>query len=67
MNHCQSNNHTSSLHPFQDPCLIDNGGCGINSICSFDEATDSIKCLCKTGYTNTASAAKVNCTGNYDG
>lgn len=52
------------VHSFLDTCLIDNGGCNINSICSRDETTGSIKCICKIGYTNTGSETSVNCTGN---
>ena len=46
-----------------DSCTINNGGCGNNTICSHDSATYAVRCRCKTGYTNTGSSAKLNCTG----
>ena len=46
-----------------DACLVDNGGCDCNAICSHDPKTFATVCTCKTGYTNTGSAVNVTCTG----
>lgn len=46
-----------------DSCVVNNGGCGANAICSHDSTTNACKCTCKTGYTNTGSDPSVVCTG----
>lgn len=46
-----------------DSCDVNNGGCDPNAECSHD-ATNAVKCTCKTGYTNTGSDFNVVCTGN---
>ena len=46
-----------------DTCLVNNGGCDVNAICSHDSTTNAVKCYCKTGYSNTGSPTTVICTG----
>ena len=46
-----------------DSCLVKNGGCDANSNCSHESPSNAVICTCKTGYTNTGSAANVTCTG----
>lgn len=60
---------THRLSPFFfmsiDSCLVKNGGCDVNAICSHDNKTFGIICTCKTGYSNTGSTTNVTCTGKY--
>lgn len=49
-----------------DSCLVKNGGCDINALCSHHSRTNAVKCTCKTGYTNTGSDSQVICTGEID-
>lgn len=51
---------------FLDSCLVDNGGCHCDALCSHDPTTNAVVCTCKTGYTNTGSATNVTCTGNHE-
>lgn len=53
------------LPMFIDSCLVNNGGCNTNAICSHDTATNECRCTCKTGYTNTGTANNVTCTGGH--
>ena len=46
-----------------DSCLVKNGGCDTNAVCSHHSKTNAVKCTCKTGYTNTGSESNVVCTG----
>lgn len=46
-----------------DSCQVKNGGCGTTALCSFDSAAETIKCSCKTGYSNTGTGSAVICTG----
>ena len=61
-------NATQSVHWFcivflKDKCVINNGDCGSNAVCSHDSKTFAIKCTCKTGFTNTGSGSQVVCKG----
>lgn len=47
-----------------DSCRVNNGGCDKNANCSHDPTTNAVRCVCKTGYTNTGSGSVVVCTGN---
>ena len=47
-----------------DSCKVNNGGCGMNAICSHDAKTNEVECDCLTGYTNTGSGSTFTCTGN---
>lgn len=49
---------------FPDICQVNNGGCGANAACSFDDDANTIKCTCKTGYSNTGVGSTVICTGD---
>lgn len=49
---------------FADSCLVKNGGCDPNAVCSHEQTTNAVKCTCKTGYTNTGSDSNVVCTGD---
>lgn len=46
-----------------DSCLVMNGGCDTNAVCSHDATTNACKCTCKTGYTNVGSGTNVVCKG----
>ena len=48
-----------------DSCLVKNGGCDCNAVCSHDSKTNAVLCNCKTGYTNTGSDSNVICTGMF--
>ena len=54
---------STRVGPIVDSCLVENGGCPTNAICSHSSRTFEVVCTCQTGYTNTGSAASVNCTG----
>ena len=49
---------------FIDTCLVSNGGCESNAVCSHDTNNNGVVCNCKTGYVNTANSSSVVCTGN---
>ena len=59
---CHANSFLRRI--FVDSCLKDNGGCDKDAACSHDQATNAVKCTCKTGYTNTGSESNVTCKGN---
>ncbi len=46
-----------------DSCQVNNGGCGCQAGCSHDSKTNAVVCVCKTGYTNTATGSGAVCTG----
>lgn len=46
-----------------DSCLVNNGGCEKNAICSHDPKSNEVKCICKRGFTNTGTESVTNCTG----
>lgn len=48
---------------FLDSCLVNNGGCDPYATCSQDEETNSVKCTCKPGFTNTGTECHVKCEG----
>ena len=47
-----------------DTCLVNNGGCDVNAICSHESNTNAVKCSCKTGYTFAGTGSNLVCTGN---
>ena len=53
------------IRVFADSCLVNNGGCDINAICSHNASNNAAQCTCKTGYTNTGSSSNVICTGKW--
>ena len=62
---------TASFHPkihlsrlVVDTCLVNNGGCDANAICSHDSASNVVKCYCKIGYTFAGNGSNLVCTGN---
>ena len=46
-----------------DTCLVNNGACDANAVCSHDGTSNAVVCSCKTGYTNTGNSSNVTCTG----
>jgi hypothetical protein len=46
-----------------DSCKVKNGDCHVTAQCSHDPVTFAVKCICRTGYTNTGSGSTVVCTG----
>ena len=50
---------------FVDSCLVNNGECEKNAICSHDTTTFAVICTCKTGFTNVGSDANVTCQGSF--
>ena len=61
--HLQRRDLLPLIHVFADSCLVNNGGCDINAICSHNASNNAAQCTCKTGYTNTGSSSNVICTG----
>lgn len=53
-------------NPPIDTCLVNNGGCDTNAICSHETTTNAVKCTCKTGYVFTGTGSNASCTGNID-
>ena len=51
------------IRVLSDSCLVNNGGCDVNAICSHNSSNNAAQCTCKTGYTNTGSSSNVICTG----
>ena len=48
---------------FIDTCLVSNGGCDPNAICSHETPSNAVTCTCKTGYSDTGNGSNVVCTG----
>lgn len=48
---------------FKDKCEVNNGGCGLNAICSHDPQTFEVICACKPGFTNPGTTAQIVCKG----
>lgn len=49
--------------PVSDSCLVKNGGCDLNANCLHEGETFAVKCVCKTGFTNTGTDGSVTCKG----
>jgi hypothetical protein len=48
---------------FTDSCIINNGGCGTNAVCSHVQETNAVKCACQVGYVNVGSSSFTKCIG----
>ena len=60
---CNSARLSSSMRTCLDSCLVKNGECDANALCSHHSTSNAVKCTCKTGYSNTGSDSNVICTG----
>lgn len=47
---------------FIESCQVNNGGCGVNAVCSYNPKTNAPICTCKAGYVNTGTNTSVVCT-----
>lgn len=54
---------TRRLSFFSETCKVNNGGCDVNSICTFDANNGGVKCTCKVGYTDVDQSQVVICKG----
>lgn len=50
-------------HCILDSCLVNNGGCGSNAVCSHESTTFAVRCACRTGFVNTGNTTNMVCTG----
>ena len=51
------------LLSFSDGCLVKNGGCDANAVCSHDSKTYAIRCNCRTGFINVGCICNPVCAG----
>ena len=69
---CGSLYLSPSLSPFASPsissetCKVNNGGCDVNSICSYDSDKQAIRCTCKVGFVDVDQSQVVVCKGRFD-
>lgn len=44
-------------------CKVNNGGCDVNSVCSYDGDKKQVQCTCKPGFTDVDPSPVVVCKG----
>jgi hypothetical protein len=49
-----------------DRCDVNNGDCDSNAVCSHDEKSFEVKCVCKRGFVNVGVGGQVICRGKFE-